>query len=169
MHAELSVVYGQLGREHDSVRANGKAETLYPERPEQDPSFLYAEFTPASLTLERGLGFVALAERFPGRSYAQQAARIFQQGTAPGLAIPDRIRLEIVNHQARTAVLLRDLDAFEVFMHQGLDGVTRLASRQRLREMRTTLHHARARWPAERLVTMFSDRVSNVTGAGELA
>jgi hypothetical protein len=169
VHAELSVVYGQLGREQESVRANAQAEALYPERPEQDPSFLYAEFTPASLTLERGLGFVALAERFPGRGYERQAARIFQLGTAPDLATPDRIRLEIVNHQARTAVLHSDLDAFEAFMHQGLDGVTLLASRQRIREMRTTLRHARARWPAERRITMLGERVSKVTVAGELA
>ena len=47
VHAELAVVYGQLGREQDAIRAAGQAEELYPDDPQDDPSFLYAEFTPA--------------------------------------------------------------------------------------------------------------------------
>jgi hypothetical protein len=74
-----------------------------------------------------------------------------------------------VNHQARTSVLLGDLDAVQALMHQGLDGVTLLASRQRLREMRTTWQHARERWPAEDRITLLGDRMRHATIAGELA
>ena len=63
VYAELSVVYGQLRREQDAIRSARLAEQLYPDYPEQDRSFLYAEFTPASLTLEHGLAYVALADR----------------------------------------------------------------------------------------------------------
>jgi hypothetical protein len=38
VHAELAVVYGQLGREQESVRAVSQAEDLYPDRPALDPS-----------------------------------------------------------------------------------------------------------------------------------
>jgi hypothetical protein len=51
VYAELAVVYGQLGREQDSIRAAAQAEELYPDQPEQDPSYLYAEFTRGSLAL----------------------------------------------------------------------------------------------------------------------
>jgi tetratricopeptide (TPR) repeat protein len=122
VHAELAVVYGQLGREQDAIRAAGQAEELYPDSPEEDPSFLYAEFTPASLALERGLAYVALAEQFPGRGYQHKAAAIFDRAGQPAHAIPDRIRFEIVNHQAGIAVLLGDLDAFETFMSCGRPG-----------------------------------------------
>ncbi len=69
LHAELSVVYGQLGRDRDALRCLDVAQDLYPDQPELDPSSLYAEFTPASLTLEKGLAYLALAEQYPNRGY----------------------------------------------------------------------------------------------------
>ena len=157
VHAELAVVYGQLGREQDSVRAAAEAEELYPEHPEQDPSYLYAEFTPGSLALERGLACIALAEKFPGRGYGETAASVFAQAAVPGPAVPDRIRFEIVNHQARTAVLLGDLDAFEGFMAQGLEGAALLGSRQRLRETRATWLRAQQQWAGEQRLRALRD------------
>jgi tetratricopeptide (TPR) repeat protein len=169
VYAELAVVYAQLGREQDSVRAAAQAEELYPDRPEQDPSFLYAEFTPGSLALERGLAYIALAERFPGRGYEKSAASVFARAVAPVPAIPDRIRFEIINHQASTAVLLGDLDAFEGFMGQGLDGVALLRSRQRLREMQATWRRAEQHWPGEQRVTAFRDGLRQTAALEELA
>jgi hypothetical protein len=99
--AELAVVYGQLGRERETLESAEMAEQLYPQMPEQDPSFLYAEFTRASLTLEQGLAFAALAQRRPERGYQHTAAAIFARIEQGGQAeIPDRIRYEIINHQA---------------------------------------------------------------------
>jgi len=120
IHAELSVVYGQLGRETEALSSAELAERLYPRHPEQDPSFLYAEFTRASLTLEQGLSYLALAERFPSREYQQVAADVFARVEKTAHApVPDRIRFEIINHQANAAVLLNDLDAFELYAGRG--------------------------------------------------
>lgn len=146
VHAELAVVYGQLGREQDALRATGQAEELYPGRPEDDPSYLYAEFTRSSLALERGLAYVALAEQFPGRNYQNRASDIFGEAAGAG---PARIQFEIVNHQAGVAVLQGDLDRFEAYMTQGMGGVALLGSRQRLREMQATWQRAATRWPGE--------------------
>jgi tetratricopeptide (TPR) repeat protein len=157
VHAELAVVYGQLGREQEAIRAAGQAEELYPDDPQDDPSFLYAEFTPASLTLERGLAYVALAEQFPGRGYQQKAAAIFGQAQADRTGSPDRIRFEIVNHQANTAVLLGDLDAFQTYMTLGRDGASQLGSRQRLKEMRMIWDRAITRWPGEQRLKALGD------------
>lgn len=166
--AELAVVYGQLGREQNSIRAAAEAEELYPDRPELDPSYLYAEFTPASLVLERGLACIALAEQFPGHSYGKTAASVFARATSPMPAIPDRIRFEIVNHQATTAVLLGDLDAFAGFLTQGLDGVALLGSRQRLREMQATWRRAHQRWPNEPRVRALGDGLRQSDALEEL-
>jgi tetratricopeptide (TPR) repeat protein len=157
VHAELAVVYGQLGREQDAIRAVGQAEELYPDDPQEDPSFLFAEFTPASLTLERGLAYVALAEQFPGRGYQQNAAGIFGQAQADQTGSPDRIRFEIVNHQAKTAVLLGDLDAFETHMMCGRDGASQLGSRQRLKEVQMIWDRAVSRWPGEQRLKDLGD------------
>jgi tetratricopeptide (TPR) repeat protein len=159
VRAELAVAYGQLRREQDAIRAAGVAEELYPDNPEQDPSFLYAEFTPASLTLERGLAYVALAEQFPGRNYQGKAAEIFAGiGDITG-AVPERIRFEIINHQAETAVLRNDLDAFTVFIGHAIEGVALLESKQRLREVKTAWDKAVEIWPRERRLEALGDGI----------
>jgi tetratricopeptide (TPR) repeat protein len=169
VHAELAVVYGQLGRERDAIRSAGQAEDLYPDHPEQDPSFLYAEFTPASLALERGLAYIALAEQFPGRGYEQQADGIFAEAAAPAQAVPERIRFEIINHQSGTAVLLGDLNTFEAHMYQGLEGAARLGSRQRLRELQATWQRAMQRWPGEARLQVLREALHHTPGTPALA
>ena len=164
VHAELGVVYAQLGREQDAIRGAGLAEDLYPDHPDDEPCSLYAEFTPASLVLEQGLAYVALAERFPGRGYQQKAADIFACAGQSAVPVPDRIRFEIVNHQAYTAVLRADLDGFADFMDRGLEGVALLGSRQRLKEMQGTWRRALARWPGEQRLLALGDGLRLTAG-----
>lgn len=160
VHAELSVVYGQLGREQDALRSCRLAEELYPEVPEQDSSFLYAEFTRASLTLERGLAHVALARQYPGKRYQSTAAGIFaQMEQASPATVPDRIRYEILNHQASTAVLLGDLDAFEGHIDRAAEGVIRLGSRQRQKEMHAAWQWANEKWGREPRLKAIGQRI----------
>jgi tetratricopeptide (TPR) repeat protein len=163
-HAELAVVYGQLGREQDAIRGAQLAEDLYPDQPEDDPSFLYAEFTPASLVLEQGLAYLALAERSPAHGYQQKAADVFARIARPTLQAPERIRFEVVNHQADAAVLLDDLDAFERFMYSGLSGVALLGSRQRLKEMKAIWQRATGRWPGELRLKALRDGLQQAVG-----
>lgn len=148
--AELSVVYGQLGRERETLESAELAERLYPHMPEHDPSYLYAEFTRASLTLEQGLAFAALAQRRPERGYQNTAATIFASIEQAGqAAVPDRIRYEIINHQASTAVLRRDLDSLEGYIARGVEGALLLRSKQREKEIRAVWHLANQTWRSE--------------------
>jgi len=165
VYAELSVVYGQIGREQETIRSAEQAEEFYPDRPEYDPSFLYAEFTPASLTLEKGLAYVALAEQFDARSYEDKAAKVLAQLNGAELGqVPDRIRFEIVNSQARTAVLLDDMDAFESYFHAGVEGADLLRSKQRRREIERAWECATERWPDERRIRALIDRLQLTRG-----
>jgi tetratricopeptide (TPR) repeat protein len=93
VQAELSVVYGQLDRVKDAVRAAETAGENYPESPEEDPSYLYAEFTPASLALERGLAYLALAQHHGGSRYQHKATEVFMDiDESESQDVPDRIR-----------------------------------------------------------------------------
>jgi tetratricopeptide (TPR) repeat protein len=165
VYAEISVVYGQAGRLQEAIRSAELAEELYPDDPEHDPSFLYAEFTPASLTLERGLAYVALAEQYPARGYQRTAADIFARTGHDGARpTPDRIRFEIVTNQARTAVLLDDMDAFEVYLSLGLEGAALLGSNQRHREAALAWERAAGRWPQERRIRALSEQLQLTAG-----
>jgi tetratricopeptide (TPR) repeat protein len=148
--AELSVVYGQLGRERDTLESVELAEQLYPTQPEHDPSYLFAEFTRASLTLEQGLSYAALAERYPTRGYQQVAADTFARVEQTARStIPDRIRFEIINHQAVTAVLLNELETFESYLARGVEGAVLLGSKQRQKEIASAWRRANENWPRE--------------------
>lgn len=148
--AELAVIYGQLGRERETLASAELAEQLYPDLPEHDSSYLYAEFTKASLTLEQGLAYAALARRHPDRGYQQTAADIFSRiDRTTNAAIPDRIRYEIINHQASTAVLLGDLEAFGDYLTRGARGAMLLGSKQRTKEVQTAWRLANQAWPTE--------------------
>jgi tetratricopeptide (TPR) repeat protein len=168
VHAELSVVYAQLGRASEAIRAAGLAEELYPDQPEQDQSFLYAEFTPASLTLEQGLAYVALARQRADQGYAQRAADIFMRLNTTPAAVPDRIRFEIINQQAATAVYLNDLEAFEAYMTSALDGVALLGSKQRQKEAGQAWVLATEKWPGEpRMRALTENKLLIVDGGRE--
>jgi len=65
LYVELAVVYAQQGQEHEALHFLELAQKTYPDQPENDPSALYAEFTPASMILEEGLTHLALAQYYP--------------------------------------------------------------------------------------------------------
>jgi hypothetical protein len=73
--------------------------------------------------------------------------------------VPERIRFEIVNHQATAAVLLGDLDAFEVHVAHAAVGVMVLGSRQRQKEMRDAWKRAQARWPKDNRMHRLDEQV----------
>jgi len=151
VYAELSVVYGQLDRVDDAIRSAEIAGQLYPHDPTEDPSYLYAEFTPASLALEQGLAYLALAEHHGGSRYQHKATEILCLTDQSGsLDIPDRIRYEIVNHLALASVLLGDAEAFEAYILRGINGAKSLGSSQREREVRAAFRRACRKWPNER-------------------
>ena len=168
IYAELSVVYGQLDRVEDAIRSTELAGRLYPDDPEDDPSYLYAEFTPASLVLERGLAFLALAEHHHGSRYEYKAEEtLSSMDQSKTLGVPHRIRFEIVNHLAHASVLLGDVEAFESYIRRGIDGARMLGSRQRESEARAALRRASQKWPNERRIKKVSE-IFQIT-AGETA
>jgi tetratricopeptide (TPR) repeat protein len=159
VYAELAVVYAQQKREQEALRALGSARDLYPDYPENDPSFLYADFSPASMILEEGLTYLALAQHFPDRKYKREAwnsfARIDKE--KPKGTIPERIFFEIANRQAETALVLEDLKLFEDYIKKGIEGAQQLQSKQRHQEANEIYEQALALWPGEASLKQLQD------------
>jgi len=155
-----------MQREQAALQALGQVEELYPEHPEQDPSGLYAAL-PVSPILERGLTYLCLAEHSPGHKYEHAAWATFEQIERPSVSppVPERVRFEIVNHQARTAVLMNDLDACEVYLDRGFDGAARLRSRPRYHEACAVWRRAKGVWPDEPRVKVLHDRLRSPVGS----
>lgn len=159
VYVELAVVYAQQRQEQEALRYMCLAQERYPEYPEADPSFLYAEFSPSSMILEEGLTHLALAHHYPDGQYSHQAwnafARIEQVKTPT--PVPERIRIEIINHQATTALALKDVDAFCDRLEQGVNGAKRLGSERRRQEAIEVYKNARKIWPNEARVRELAD------------
>ncbi len=103
------------------------------------------------------MAYLALAEQSPGGNYAAQAAHAFGDLDRGSRAAPERIRVEIANHHAATAVHLNDLDAFVLHMTDALEGAAALGSAQRKKEAARAWDLATARWPREPRVLALSD------------
>jgi tetratricopeptide (TPR) repeat protein len=159
VYIELAVVYAQQKQRQEALRYMHLAQELYPEYPEADLSFLYAEFSPSSMILEEGLTHLALARHYPDGQYPQQTwdtfARIEKLKTQT--PIPERIRIEILNHQATTALVLKDVDTFCDRLEQGVDGAKRLGSEKRRQEAIEVYKDARKIWPHEIRVRELAD------------
>jgi tetratricopeptide (TPR) repeat protein len=149
LYAELSVACAQQNREDDAIQYLHLAQQEYPAHPENDPSFLYAEFSPSSMILEKGRVLLALTQHQPHGQYPQQAWETFA-GVETGqskLIISERIRYEIVNYQAETALALRDLDLCCNYIEQGAVGAVLLGSAKRRKEVIATRNKALKLWP----------------------
>lgn len=159
VYVELAVVYAQQKQQQEALRYMHLAQELYPEYPEADPSFLYAEFSPSSMILEEGLTHLALAHHYSDGRYPQQTWDAFAriEKLAIHTPIPERIRIEIINHQATTALVLKDMDAFCNRLEQGIDGAKRLGSEKRLQEAIKVYKNARKIWPHEIRVRELAD------------
>ncbi|HEU5382333.1 MAG TPA: BTAD domain-containing putative transcriptional regulator [Ktedonobacteraceae bacterium] len=149
LYVELSVTYAQQNREDEAVQYLRLAAQEYPVCPEDDPSFLYAEFSPSSMILEKGRVHLALTQYQPDGPYSKRAWEIFAGvGTGPSkLIISERIRYEIVNYQAETALALRDRDLCCDYLEQGARGAAVLGSAKRRKEVLVIRSKALKLWP----------------------
>lgn len=156
---ELAVVYAQQGQEQEALHFMDLAQKAYPKHPEDDPSFLYAEFSPASMILEEGLTHLALAQHYPDRVYGKKAWSTFARIKGPqlGVPVPSRIFFEIVNQQAETALVLRDQELLRTYLEKGLQGANALSSKQRRREAIEIYKKAQNIWPRESSLKELAD------------
>jgi len=151
LYVELAVVYAQQSQQQEALQYLSFAQDVFPERPEIDPSFLYAEFTPASMFLEEGLAFLALSQHFPGSGYDQKAWNAFAQVETlqSTISVPERIRIEIINHQAEATLALWDQERFCTYLEKGVQGAKALRSKKRWREVIDIYKQAQIIWPHE--------------------
>lgn len=166
VYAELAAAQAMLGQERSALAYLEQAQEAYPDHPEQDPSFLYAEFTPASFILDRGLAYLALARHRPDSGYERTAWDTFAEleRLSPDGSVPQRIHGEILNQQAATAVQMRDMELFASYVQMGVAGARALQSDQRLHEALVVWRLAVDAWPSERrvqaLAELFADTLA---------
>jgi len=129
--------YAHQKQEQEALRSLGLAFDTFPAQPESDPAFSYANFSFSHLVKKAGQAYLELGEHYPESDYYQKAWETFAQIEKPTtalIAMPERIRLEIINSMAETALAQGNLEAFCAYMEQGILGASALGSAKRRRE-----------------------------------
>jgi tetratricopeptide (TPR) repeat protein len=148
----MSNAYAQCGQEQEAVRCLRLAQAVFPEIPENDPSFLFADGGQFTLTLWEGLTRLDLDQPREAWNALAQIERL-----PSTIIVPERMRLEITNHRAEAAVALGNLELFCDYIEAGVIGAKNLGSERRYNEAFGVYKLAKRLWRNEPRVKELQD------------
>jgi tetratricopeptide (TPR) repeat protein len=128
--------FAEHGRVEEAQRLIEHAFDVFPNDPTSDPAFALADSSIFTLSYHAGKVYT-YAGAF---RTAFEAFERYQHHMA-GQAIPERLRLEIVNGQSRTALREQDAEKYAHLLEDALAGALTLGSQKRLAEARHIFQH----------------------------
>lgn len=146
----MAVAYAHMNQEQETLRYLGLASETFPNDPEADPNFAYAEFDFSHMILWEGIARSQLGQ-------TSEALHIFHRSEQPGMAIPERVRIEIINHKAQAAIVAGDLEQSYVYIETGITGAKALGSQRRYNESHENFRQMRLIWPQEKRVAVLRE------------
>ncbi len=145
VYISLAVAHAHMDQSQDALTYLGLANDIFPDYPETDPSFSYAEFDLSEMILWEGITRSRLGQ-------TQQALDIFNRIEQPDFTASERLRIEIINQQAKTAILSGDVEQGAAYVETGLTGAKVLGSQRRYSEAYENFQQMRLLWPQEQRV-----------------
>lgn len=128
--------FAEHGRVEEAQRLIEHAFDIFPGDPTTDPAFALADSSIFTLSYHAGKVYT-YAGAF---RTAFEAFERYQHHPA-GQAIPERLRLEIVNGQSRTALREQDAEKYAHLLEDALTGALALGSQKRLAEAHDIFQH----------------------------
>ena len=150
VYTSLAVAYAHVEQRQESLRYLGLALDTFPDSPETDASFSYAEFDLSQMILWEGITRTQLGQ-------TNQAMSVFNRIEEPDIVLPERIRIEIINQLARTAIVSGDLEQGSAYVEAGVTGAKTLGSQRRLNEAYDNFNQIALLWPQEKQVKELRD------------
>src|SRR5216683_3007891 len=156
---ELARAYGWNGKSQEALHSIGEARATLPEENTFVPIFLSGDSDLFHLILLEGQTHLGMGDHLASSNHYEQAGKLFAQiETLPStVVIPERIRIEIINQQALTAMKLQNLEQFCDYLEKGIHGAKALGSEKRRQEAIDIYWKARKIWPHEARVKELSD------------
>ena len=152
LYSKAAFTYAQLGEEQKALSSLEAAHTIFPDHPEDDSGFSFAECT---TYLFGGWTYFALSgsdskDASPNKMYLDRALNAYTYVTEHSqMRISERFRVEIANHQAATALAQRDLEKFRHYFLEGVRGAQALNSQKRKQEAVENWKAAKKVWGSE--------------------
>jgi transcriptional regulator with XRE-family HTH domain len=143
----LALAHAQCRNKQEALRCLGLAQDTFPQYPEDDPSFPFADCGLSSLNHYAGLIYLEFDQaREAWNSFA--GVEILKEKTA----IPERTIIEIVNCQAEAAVAQREMELACTHVRAGVIGAMKLGSEKRFHEAFSVYKQMRCLWSKEQQV-----------------
>jgi tetratricopeptide (TPR) repeat protein len=157
--ADAARAYPRFGQGQEALDRISEARAIYPGVVGDVPGFLAADGSPFPMILYEGLTYLALGHQEPAKDHYATAEKAFAQieRVPSTVVVPERFLYWIVNNQALAAIKVKNLDDFERYFIQGIQGATALGSQKRRREAIANWKEARKVWPDEKRVVELAD------------
>lgn len=152
VYIKMAGTYAQCGRDQDALRCIRVAQESFPEHPEQDPCFLYADCGHQTLPIWEGLTYLDLGQPGEARSALERVERL-----PATIIISERGRVEAITHLAEAAIALGDQELFCAHMEIGVSRAKILGSEKRYNEAFEVYKQAKRLWRNEPRVKDLQD------------
>lgn len=150
LYSGKALAYAHLNQRQDALTSLGTAIDMFPDNPEKDTAFSFASFDRPWLILWEGMVRSQLGQ-------TKQALDTFNRIERPDIIAPERIRVEIINQQAKTAIFSGDLEQGAAYVDAGVRGARALGSQRRLNEAYDNYQQLCLLWPQESQVQTLAD------------
>lgn len=140
--AALGEIQAAMGREKEALQFLQLAMTVFPDKPEEDPSASYVQSDRSLLFLYEGLIFLRLG--LPRRAW-EAFARVDSMQPTP----PERVRAEFLKQKAYTSIVLGNMIQSCVYLEAVARSAQTLHSEFMWREVYALYEHMLALWGQE--------------------
>jgi transcriptional regulator with XRE-family HTH domain len=134
-YSNTASALAESGRIQEAQLYMQLAQDIFPDDPSNDPGFALADSSIFTLSYHAGKVYACA-----GKSAEAFDAFELYKRRALDINIPERIRLEIVNAQSRTAIQANDLERYAHCFEEALIGAVTLGSKKRFDEALTIFH-----------------------------
>lgn len=148
----IALACAHCGQKEEALKYLALSKDTFPEHPEDDPGFLYADCGLSSIYHYEGLMYLEFNQ--PERAWKTFAQ---VEELKSKIVVPERTIIEIVNCQAESAVAERDMEKACAYIQTGVAGALRLKSEKRFNDTFTIYKQMRQVWPMERRVQSLAE------------
>lgn len=148
----MAGAYAECGQEQEALHFLNLAHDSFPDTPESDPGYLYADSGLYSLLLWDGLIQLDLDK-------PKEAEKAFAKvdGLSPKIDVPERVRIEFLTYQATTYLVLRELEQSCAYLEAAVKASLALGSERRYSEAFDAYQQMRRVWMHEPPVKALGD------------
>ncbi len=147
LYADISAAYAQLNQQQEALRFLGLAYEHFPEKYNNEPSFLHTICRYSTLIICDGLHHLHFGQ-------PHEAAKIFARidGLQPKVAMPERVRIGLLNCQVEVFTELKNMEQATHYLEAASKASIAIGSERRFQESFTVFQQLQKTWKDEPMI-----------------